>query len=657
MICPSPQLVAPLKTHGSGIGEVTMRPASYLSCAHTRQSAPSFATHGITLNVLLSSTHSNNTMRVSLLLVLLAACASLSVIEANRVVPVTTATELDTAIQAAIPGDQIVLSATGTFTFRTIRCTASGTAEKPIIVRGEPGSKISLYSAGSSEGYVEGFAVTGSHWHFVSLDIQGTCDNSQHTYCEHAWHLAGSKDVVVRNCRSHEINQHIKSNINGAGSGLFADRLLVERNHMYNDVPRNTGNPATIVNIDGGDDCVVRGNYIHDGARVSSGSVTYQAFMKSNGAGGLFEQNLIVCSADHSDGGYRLGLSFGGGGTAPDNVCGQGTCKPEHRNGVMRNNVIKHCNDVGIYLNEAQNTDIYNNFIYDTTGIDCRFSPTTADVRNNIVAGGAIRNREGGVHTGTNNWITSVSAADAMFVNVATTDFKASWDAGVKDGANPASFEDAGVEIASVKKDYCGIGRKTPYDIGAFDYRKGTPCNVLTSLNLQLAPRKVRMDVKSVTLNKGVSDGDVKDVARAQHSNGDTVASPGAAGTGYMLLTNGNDGTTSATFKLRAKNKQWSVGVDGSLHMMLSAQERDVNKWTLQVREAVGDKKWVKLTTQGGKTNVNNWTKVRASFKQEDNFDWTRFVDQETKEMRLRFKSKTAGSLLIDQLKLQLKVQ
>ena len=94
---------------------------------------------------------------------------------------------------------------------------------------------------------------------------------------------------------------------------------------------------------------------------------------------GLFERNLVMCTRNFS-GGTRIGLSLGGGGTAPQ-FCEDGSCNTEHQNGILRNNLIVNCSDVGIYLNRAQDTLVDHNTLYATAGIDVRFPTSSATLR------------------------------------------------------------------------------------------------------------------------------------------------------------------------------------------------------------------------------------------------------------------------------------
>ena len=62
------------------------------------------------------------------------------------------------------------------------------------------------------------------------------------------------------------------------------------------------------LNIDTGDDWVVRDNYLHDFSMA--GGISYGAFMKSGGNRGVFERNLVICVKDAPAGDTRIGLSF-----------------------------------------------------------------------------------------------------------------------------------------------------------------------------------------------------------------------------------------------------------------------------------------------------------------------------------------------------------
>jgi hypothetical protein len=84
-------------------------------------------------------------------------------------VPVSTTAELSAAITNASPGDEIILAPGDYLLTSKASCTANGTAEQPIIVRGD-----ALGEATVQFDTVEGFHVQGAHWQFERLEI----DNS-----------------------------------------------------------------------------------------------------------------------------------------------------------------------------------------------------------------------------------------------------------------------------------------------------------------------------------------------------------------------------------------------------------------------------------------------------------------------------------------------
>ncbi|HEV8581421.1 MAG TPA: PE-PGRS family protein [Thermoanaerobaculia bacterium] len=378
------------------------------------------------------------------------------------IVPVSTASQLVTAVNNAAPGDVITLSP-GTYDLgQNVLCDNAGTAAQPIVVRAAAlGQALLRFDA------VEGFKVSAPHWNFENLDIQGVC--ALDSDCEHAFHIVGQADFTrIRNCRLHDYNAMIKGN--GEGSPyVFPDGVVIEGNEFFNAAIRNTSNPVTLIDVVGGRRWIIRHNFIHDHAKGQGDGISYAAFLKGNSRDGVFERNLVICERDHT-GGVRLGLSFGGGGSGPPSICEDGTCTPEHQNGILRNNVIVNCpQDVGIYLNKAANTRIYSNTLYNTTGIDVRFTASTADLRNNILSG-AIRNRDGGTSTKAANREGITPAQwNAWFTDPDAADFA------LLDGGQIVGL---GQKLAQVTNDFCGnlLDDGAP-DIGAVEYDGDGVCD------------------------------------------------------------------------------------------------------------------------------------------------------------------------------------
>jgi len=401
----------------------------------------------------------NRTQLRALLTAGLLSCASTAL---ARDVPVDSATALVAAIGAARAGD-VILLASGSYRLTGVGCSATGTASAPIVVKSATplAAKLQLDS-------LEGFKVTGAHWHFEGLDITGVC--AKDADCEHAFHVTGAAEgFVLRSSRVLDFNAQLKVNSTQvAGTWRTPHGGLVEGNEIADSHPRSTSSPVTKLNIDTGDGWVVRANYIHDAHKGGGDGISYAAFMKSGGRNGTFERNLVICSRNDTSGGVRIGLSFGGGGTGAQ-FCAPAfdaatPCDPEHRGGTMKNNIIVNCSDVGIYLNKARDTKLLFNTLASTTGIDFRYASSTGEADGNVLSG-KIRGREGGTFTNKTN-LTEVTAFGSWYVSPTTGDLTKKGDlSSLLQKADPR---------AEVADDYCGRPRPaTKLTLGALEHSLG----------------------------------------------------------------------------------------------------------------------------------------------------------------------------------------
>ena len=197
-----------------------------------------------------------------------------------KTVPVSSPADLLTALAGAAAGDEIVL-ADGTYPLQqSPKCTASGTATSPIVVRAaHPLQAKVTFDA------LEGFHVKGAFWRFEGLDVRGVCANDSD--CEHAFHVVGAAhDFALVGCRLVDFNAQLKVNADqGPGGWLFPHQGRVEGCEVYDSHPRKTANPVTKLNIDTVDGWVVRGNLLYDGHKDGGNGVSYQAFQKGGEIG------------------------------------------------------------------------------------------------------------------------------------------------------------------------------------------------------------------------------------------------------------------------------------------------------------------------------------------------------------------------------------
>lgn len=371
-------------------------------------------------------------------------------------VAVSDTAALREAVAAAVAGDTIVLAA-GTYDLdATLTLSAAGTADAPITLRGDGAELVSTT--------VEALKVTGPHWHVEDLTLRGACAADDD--CEHALHIVGSADgTEVRGCALVDFNAQIKGNGEEVdGAYAWPDDVVIEGNDIHDTQARQTANPVTKIDVVGGQRWRVEANRIADFEKGGGDGVSYAAFFKGNSKDGVFARNLVLCS-DTFEGGTRVGLSLGGGGTSPDSICEDGTCSPEHQRGTLRNNIIARCSDVGVYLNEAADSAVIANTLYATSGIDVRYEASTVTVANNVLDG-TIRERDDGTATLGTNWV-GADFADA-FVDADALDFTLLHDPGLVDG---------GDVIDGLTDDYCGRARDAAPDGGALEYEDGAACD------------------------------------------------------------------------------------------------------------------------------------------------------------------------------------
>jgi hypothetical protein len=294
--------------------------------------------------------------------------------------------ELEQATRLALPG-QVIEIVPGHYRLdRSLALAQGGRAGQPITLRAaRPGTVILEVAA------LQGMRVGAPYWVLENLDWRGQCGTEDHRYCEHAIHVVGAaRGTVVLNNRMVDFNAHLK--VNGE-NGSWPDDGLVQFTTLENSGPRHTDNPVTPFDLVGANGWQVADNLIANFIRTGRDGVSYGAFMKGGGSDGTFERNLVICTRqDISRFGLRVGLSFGGGGTAAT-YCRDGRCDAEFRRGRMLNNVVAHCNDFGIDVMRSSGVQVLNNTLVNTAGIDVRSPLSSASVLGNVTEG-RIRARD-----------------------------------------------------------------------------------------------------------------------------------------------------------------------------------------------------------------------------------------------------------------------
>lgn len=381
-----------------------------------------------------------------------------------KTIPVATVDELAAAVASAQPGTVIEIRP-GVYEFagKKVEVDRPGRADLPIILRASALGSVRLRFA-----LLEGFHVLAPYWTFENLVIEGVCEKD--SQCEHAFHVVGNAvGVIIQNNHVSDFNAAVK--VNGK-DGRYPDDGIIRNNAFLNSRPRNTDRPVTVLDFVSVSRWRVQRNLIADFAKAGGNYTSYGAFFKGAGEGNVFEQNLVRCEWHHS-GLFRIGFSFGDGGTAR-RFCRDGSCSAEHRGGVARNNVILDCpNQAGIFLSKSAGTLLHNNALIATRGIELRHPATDATILNNIVDGG-IRAREGAAFTAAGNIVAPPEAPPPGSVSGNVYVDARGGDLRLK---HPREVAGRGIPVQGSSRDLCGQPYgEAPPDIGPIQYASRGDC-------------------------------------------------------------------------------------------------------------------------------------------------------------------------------------
>lgn len=377
----------------------------------------------------------------------------------SRIVSVTSYAALKAACQNALPGDTINI-ATGVYTI---------TGSTRIMIQNRPGPVLVRSATGNAANVI----VEGQGQDNPAVEMVFNLDNSP------AWTFAdlmtrksyyhgfkfdhASTDCVLRNV---VMRDHGESGVKGTSdpaAGTYPDRLLIDGcNIGFTNTSGGTRSVVEGVDGVGVNDWIIRGcTFVNI---QKNGNPAYAIFTKGNSSNTIIERNVFY--------NCFIGASFGGGGTAPQYFRDNDT-QYEHRNGIIRNNVIIRTSDAGIYINKGHNCKIYNNTVFECIlTIQLRYAESTGYVRNNLVKRSPanphepiIRLRDGATMLANQSNLTAI---DAYFMQPIGLDSQLTLH--LKAGSAPI---DAGVDVAAeVPNDYDGYSRPAgnAFDVGAYEF-------------------------------------------------------------------------------------------------------------------------------------------------------------------------------------------
>lgn len=297
----------------------------------------------------------------------------------NQQIRVDSPQAIRQALREAKPGTRIVI-APGLYPFNgNLSPGNDGRSDAPIVLAADqPGTVWLQFSQ------LDGILVGRPYWTFENLDIRGVCKH--HDACEHAFHVVGrAAFTTIRNNRITDFNAHIK--VNGY-KGDWPDHGLLAYNTLTNSRTRETAKPVTPFDLVGANHWRVEDNLVSNFAKGHGNKVSYGIFMKGASEGGRIERNLVICSEDKvSRPGIRVGISFGGGGTGPQ-YCRDGRCDAyEHHRGLAANNIVAHCNDTALDVNQSKQIVLAHNTLINTSGVATRGALAHARLYGNLYEG------------------------------------------------------------------------------------------------------------------------------------------------------------------------------------------------------------------------------------------------------------------------------
>ncbi len=289
--------------------------------------------------------------------------------------------DLEAAVAALTPGDELVLRG-GTYNFNeNVTLTANGTAANPIVVRARQGERPLIVQATNQQNVVE--VRNSSYLVFRGIAFTGG---------SHGIRLMNSDFVTIEECEIYETGDVAIS----ANSGGTYEGLRILRNHIYLTNATGEGMYLGCNN----DACrvansLIEGNYVHDTNRpsVNQGDGIE---LKEGSYGNVIRDNVI------HDTNYPGILVYSTQGNGPPNIIERNVVWSSNENtmqvaadAIVRNNII--LGNVAMQPHQSGSPSniqfVHNTIISPGNGIEVRGVSGPVLIANNAVytQGQAIR--------------------------------------------------------------------------------------------------------------------------------------------------------------------------------------------------------------------------------------------------------------------------
>jgi hypothetical protein len=373
--------------------------------------------------------------------------------EPATTVVVTTTEQLREAVAAARPGAVIEI-APGTYqtTIRFERAN-SGAAGSPVVLTARDGlgtavidgdgASITVKFSGAAHVEIRDLEITGGGHHGVFFD-------------HGARHITIRHNRIYDNHRIRPLNSHAELKGSG-GEGRPFDVAIVDNEIFHRSHP--PGGNFQGIDCNFCDRFRIEGNDLHD---INSPTTEpYSHYdrgaciqFKSGSTGTVIARNRIARC--------HIGIVYGG----------EGLASPEHRGGIIKNNLIHDSAEMAIAIVNVQDGKVYHNTLFNN-GESVRIAPdrgyapglSEADLANNVLdhplarpGGQALALRD--------NHVLGAASGRELFVDPGRRDFRLRPSA--------VAVIDRGADLgAAVAQDFAGTPRPQGrgHDIGAFEHQ------------------------------------------------------------------------------------------------------------------------------------------------------------------------------------------